>query len=104
MTITSCPCCKNDRFKLLVDFDTLPCSGSYLPNCDSRFQTRQLSFEYCSRCALIRTKVESNSLSDYTHINRTTGHHLPDYVTEILESLTAYGIGPDNLIVEIRLQ
>jgi SAM-dependent methyltransferase len=96
-----CPSCQNNAFAGLIDFGNLPYTGSFLASPEANYPTLGLSFEFCSRCALIRRRISSEESHDYTHVNRNTERQLPHYAPKIVSSLQQWGIGQDDLIVEI---
>lgn len=100
-----CPCCLNNSFETLIGFGKLPHSGTFLLNPKDQYHTIELSFEFCTKCALIRQKMPPENIDEdtynYEKIYRTTGHRLPDYVAEIAEALRQKGVRGEVLIVEI---
>lgn len=99
-----CPCCLNNSFEPLIGFGKIPHSGTFLLNPKDQYHTIELSFEFCTNCALIRQKMPPESIEggiNYEKIYRTTGHQLPDYAVEITKALIHKGLRYDDLVVEI---
>lgn len=101
MKPNACPICLSSLFDVLVDFGEVPRSGTFLSEPEQPYWSIQLSYEFCLRCAYIRSKISEEGLHDYIHDERSTGHWIPIYAVEIAESLKRKGIGPDALIIEI---
>jgi len=98
----SCPACGGSDFSLLADFGTVPRSGTFLESREESFPTLQLSFDYCTTCALLRQNWRGESIPhDYREVPRATSRQLPSYTAQIADSLKKRGIGPKDLIVEV---
>jgi len=97
-----CPACGGSDFSLLTDFGTVPRSGTFLESREESFPTLQLSFDYCTTCALLRQNWRGESIPhDYREVPRATSRQLPSYTAQIADSLKERGIGPNDLIVEV---
>src|ERR1700722_1463374 len=96
-----CPACAGGSFDQLMDFGRVPRSGVFLSRADEGFSTIHLSFEYCTRCALLRQRAQDESSHDYTHVARSTTRQLPAYAFHLADSIRLEGIDPGALIVEV---
>lgn len=101
MKSVSCPSCLNNSFKPLIDFGTIPRSGSFLVSHHQSYCNIKLSFEFCTKCALIRQQAIQDDICNYENVNRTTGHRLPEYALEIIETLDKAGVQKSDLVVEV---
>lgn len=100
--VEPCPACRGTSFAGLVDFGTVPRSGTFLSKPGEDFASIHLSFDYCEQCALIRQKSrDENPVHDYTQIPRATARQLPTYAEHIAKSLSSHGLGLQDLIVEV---
>lgn len=95
-----CPICLSESFESLIDFGSVPQTGTYLLDYEQKPQMTNLSFEFCTRCALIRRKSLNDEMHSYTYIDRITQHQMPNYVDLIIESLNQNEIDSDELIIE----
>lgn len=101
MESTFCPCCLKSSFKPLINFGELPQSGTFLIAPHQSYRKINLSFEFCTNCAFIRRTAYSASPYNYENVNRTTGHRLPEYAGEIVQTLQLEGVKSSDLIVEV---
>lgn len=86
---------------MLIDFGTIPHSGTFLASREHPFKTIDLAFEFCTACAFIRRKQGEDNAADYTNVNRATNRQLPDYSAHITEALVRRGVLRNELIVEV---
>jgi SAM-dependent methyltransferase len=97
----SCPSCLNSSFETLIDLGVMPRTGSFLSSPEQPYPQLELSFEFCSQCALVRRQILAEESPDYTEVNRKTDRQLPDYTHQIVRSLEQREMGKEELVVEI---
>ena len=96
-----CPCCLNDTFEPLINLGAVPLSRLFLFRPEQPYTCVQLSFEFCTRCALIRRDLFDDQILDYTQVSRTTGHRVAGIPNSNWEWMGQRGVGADELIVEV---
>jgi SAM-dependent methyltransferase len=99
--VNRCPACCHASFAELIDFGLVPHSGTFLSQPDEPFTQIQLSFEYCSQCALLRQRPVGRTLGDYTDVSRGTAGQLPAYATYLSESLRLSSGSRDHFVIEV---
>lgn len=101
MSFQVCPSCLNSSFEPLIDFGVMPRTGYFLSSPEQSYPTLNLSFEFCSHCALIRRITEEEEAADYTEVNRKTDRQLPDYANNIVRELENIRVDKNELLIEI---
>jgi SAM-dependent methyltransferase len=79
------------------------CSGHYLesPQQYRKGPVLPIVTEWCRQCGLIRQVPGNEVPLDYADIARDTARQMPDYTSDIINSLTAFGLAPDDAVMEI---
>jgi SAM-dependent methyltransferase len=98
--MSQCPCCENQEFHDLVTFNAVPVSIKILNAPNDPVIARDLSFEVCSRCALVRLR-DFDRPPDYTNINRAPVLRQPPHVEEMVRKLVARGVRSSDFLLEI---
>lgn len=101
MSSQVCPSCLNSTFETLIDFRVMPRTGYFLSSPDQSYPTLNLSFEFCSQCALMRRITDEEEGADYTEVNRKTDRQLPNYATDIVSHLEKIKVDKNELVIEI---
>ena len=99
--MTPCPACSGSAFENLVDFGTIPKSGTYLESDSADFPRIHHAYEFCTSCCLIRQKNLESASHDYTHVPRATTRQFPKYLDAIIASLKSHGVSGSDLVIEI---
>lgn len=100
MTIqTPCPCCGHNNFFEVLSFPATPISGFFRKNAEDLLPNRDLIFEACFGCGLLRNRNFSSPL-DYSNRPRPTARQLPDFRDHLL-NLISSTLDKDDLILEI---
>jgi SAM-dependent methyltransferase len=99
--MTPCPSCSGSVYEDLIDFGTIPKSGTYLKSVVEDFPRIQHAFEFCAACALIRQKNIETASHDYTLVPRATTRQFPKYIDAIITSLSFHGVSSADLVIEI---
>lgn len=97
----NCPVCQSEKFEELTDFDVIPRSGSFLPDREASFYKESHSLDFCSHCALIKRRLNSEGPLDYQHVNRVTREQMPAYVPEIIRILSNRYHESEGLIMDV---
>ena len=101
--MTACGVCARNEFSPFFRSREWSSSGRYLNAGQQQANSTPIviATEYCRRCGLIRQAPGFEVQLDYTGIERDTAKQLPDYTSRIIASLAEYGVGPDELVIEI---
>lgn len=99
--MTPCPACSGSTFEDLIDFGTIPKSGTYLESPDDEFPCIRHAYEFCASCGLIRQKNIETASHDYTLVPRATTRQFPKYIDAIITSLSFHGVSSANVVIEI---
>ncbi|MSP02600.1 MAG: class I SAM-dependent methyltransferase [Acetobacteraceae bacterium] len=76
-------------------------SGRYLERPERSTAPVDIVLEACSACGLVRQAAGFEVKLDYFDIARGTAKQLPDYTNRIIGSLREFGVGPDDLVIEV---
>jgi hypothetical protein len=87
-----------DRFFRAREWST---SGHYLSDPAETVRPVTFELEYCKSCGFIRQTSGKMVRLDYHEIERGTAKQLPAYSDRIIASLSEFGVGPDDFIVEV---
>lgn len=95
-----CPCCCGNEFQHLLTFGGLPPSGLFRLDSDEQQSTFTLELELCLACSLVRQKSMVHS-KDYSSVERTPALRLPAHVSELVASLSLFGIRTSDFVLEV---
>jgi 2-polyprenyl-3-methyl-5-hydroxy-6-metoxy-1,4-benzoquinol methylase len=76
-------------------------SGVYLAEPVIPTEGATIELEYCKTCGLIRQVPGQTIRLNYDRIERGTAQQLPTYSADILSTLSALGVQPDDFILEV---
>ena len=99
--MSECGACRGtffDRFFRAREWST---SGHYLSDPTETVRPVTFELEYCKSCGFIRQTSGKMVRLDYHEIERGTAKQLPAYSDRIIASLSEFGVGPDDFIVEV---
>ncbi|HZE96153.1 MAG TPA: methyltransferase domain-containing protein [Planctomycetota bacterium] len=96
----ACPACGSSRFESLIDLGRVPRSGLFRADPALPLPAAPLAFELCRTCGLVRMQGDP-ALRDYAETDRATARQIPAYESELVEKLSSFGVGPDDLVLEI---
>jgi SAM-dependent methyltransferase len=99
----ACAACGGGRFAPFFHSREWSSSGHYITDREGYLRSGPIAIvtEYCEQCGLIRQKPGFEVRLDYVDIDRGTAKQLPDYARRILESFVSFGVGSDDLVVEV---
>jgi SAM-dependent methyltransferase len=101
--MVACPVCGSAKFAPFFQSREWSASGRYLREKEeyARAEPIPILMDYCEQCGLIRQKPDAEVHLDYAEIDRDTAKQLPDYAQHILESLSQFGVEPNDFVVEV---
>jgi SAM-dependent methyltransferase len=101
--MVECAACGIAKFASFFRSREWSTSGRYLSEKDGYIRAEPIAIqtEYCEQCGLIRQTPGSEVRLDYADIARDTAKQLPDYAHRVIESLAQFGVGSDDLVVEV---
>jgi SAM-dependent methyltransferase len=101
--MVACAVCGGAKFASFFQSREWSSSGRYLNEKDGYVRAEPIVIltEYCEQCGLIRQTPGFEVRLDYADIARDTAKQLPDYAHRIIESFAQFGVGSDDLVVEV---
>ena len=101
--MSACGVCGRVAFAPFFQTREWSCTGRYLDYGEKtpNIEPVAIALEYCSDCGLIRQAAGFEVRLDYTGIERDTAKQLPDYAHRLIASLADFGVGPNDLVVEV---
>jgi 2-polyprenyl-3-methyl-5-hydroxy-6-metoxy-1,4-benzoquinol methylase len=96
-----CGACAGVQFTPFFRAREWSVSGHYLSVPTAPAGPVAIELEACRSCGLIRQVHDRLVPLNYDQIIRGTAKQLPDYAQRIISSLLEYGVGKDDLIVEV---
>jgi hypothetical protein len=76
-------------------------SGLYLAEPVTATMPATIELEYCKTCGLVRQAPGRIIHLDYDRIERGTAQQLPTYAADIIASLSQFGAGHDDFVLEV---
>ena len=96
-----CPVCGTEsQWHPFVSFENIPHTGIFPASSTTPISCRDLVFEYCQQCALLRRQPHSFVPPDYQNVDRPTSAQLPQYLTEHIHQLTQR-YSTDSTVIDV---
>jgi len=99
--MSACGACLSLDFAPFFRAGEWSTSGRYLAQPAAAGEPVDIVLECCRGCGLIRQSPSAIVRLDYVAIERGTAKQLPSYAERIIGSLSEYGVGAGDLVVEV---
>ena len=96
-----CPVCSSQLIQPLFESLEWNCALLAEPINVSDVTKRKIKLWYCGHCGFIQQYPQTRASLDYSKISRGTSKQLQSYTSEIVDSLSHYGIIKEAKLIDI---